>query len=100
MPGWLKYTNPKAQGNTKYFNESFTNFIEFDNTGKIETKEEDITEIYLTTKLFLDSRVINEIADDWFTRNNKVDINERIATLFKENNVKTNSKSIQIKTIG
>ena len=92
---WLK-----AQGNTKYFNESFTNFIEFDNTGKIETKEEDITEIYLTTKLFLDSRVINEIADDWFTRNNKVDINERIATLFKENNVKTNSKSIQIKTIG
>ena len=92
---WLK-----AQGNTKYFNESFTNFIEFDNTGKIETKEEDITEIYITTKLFLDSRVINEIADDWFTRNNKVDINERIATLFKENNVKTNSKSIQIKTIG
>ena len=92
---WLK-----AQGNTKYFNESFTNFIEFDNTGKIETKEEDITEIYLTTKLFLDSRVINEIADDWFTRNNKVDINERIATLFKENNVKTNSKSIQLKTIG
>ena len=92
---WLK-----AQGNTKYFNESFTNFIEFDNTGKIETKEEDITEIYLTTKLFLDSRVINEIADDWFTRNNKVDINERIASLFKENNVKTNSKSIQIKTIG
>ena len=92
---WLK-----AQGNTKYFNESFTNFIEFDNTGKIETKEEYITEIYITTKLFLDSRVINEIADDWFTRNNKVDINERIATLFKENNVKTNSKSIQIKTIG
>ena len=92
---WLK-----AQGNTKYFNESFTNFIEFDNTGKIETKEEDITEIYITTKLFLDSRVINEIADDWFTRNNRVDINERIASLFKENNVKTNSKSIQIKTIG
>ena len=92
---WLK-----AQGNTKYFNESFTNFIEFDNTGKIETKEEDITEIYLTTKLFLDSRVINEIADDWFTRNNRVDINERIASLFKENNVKTNSKSIQLKTIG
>jgi predicted kinase len=92
---WLK-----AQGNTKYFNESFTNFIEFNNTGRIETKEEDITEIYLTTKLFLDSRVINEIADDWFTRNNRVDINERIASLFKENNVKTNSKSIQLKTIG
>lgn len=92
---WLK-----AQGNTKYFNESFTNFIEFDNTGKIETKEEDITEIYLTTKLFLDSRVINEIADDWFTRNNRVDINERITSLFKENDVKTNSKSVQLKTIG
>ena len=92
---WLK-----AQGNTKYFNESFTNFIEFDNTGKIETKEEDITEIYITTKLFLDSRVINEIADDWFTRNNKVNINERITSLFKENNVKTNSKSVQLKTTG
>jgi len=92
---WLK-----AQGNTKYFNESFINFIEFDNTDKIETKEEDITEIYLTTKLFLDSTVINEIADDWFTRNNKVDINERITSLFKENNVKTNSKPVHIKTIG
>jgi hypothetical protein len=92
---WLK-----AQENTKYFTEAFTNFIEFDNTGRIETKEEDITEIYLTTKLFLDSKAINEIADDWFERNNKVDINTRFATVFKENNVKTNSKSIQTKTVG
>jgi cytidyltransferase-like protein len=92
---WLK-----AQENTKYFTEAFTNFIEFDNTGRIESKEEDITEIYLTTKLFLDSSAINEIADDWFARNNKVDINERFASIFKENNVKTNSKSIQTKTVG
>jgi cytidyltransferase-like protein len=92
---WLK-----AQENTKYFTESFPNFIEFDNTDKIETKEEDITEIYLTTKLFLDSKVINEAAEDWFKRNNKVDINERITSLFKEYNVKPNSKSIQIKTVG
>jgi len=90
----------KAQENTKYFTEAFTNFIEFDNTGRIESKEEDITEIYLTTKLFLDSRAINEIADDWFTRNNKVDINERFASLFKEDNVKKDSKSIQTKTVG
>jgi len=92
---WLK-----AQQNTKYFTESFTNFIEFDNTGKIESKEEDITEIYLTTKLFLDSKVINDIAEDWFERNNKVDINEKIINLFKENDVKKDSKSIQIKTVG
>ena len=92
---WLK-----AQQNTKYFTESFTNFIEFDNTGKLESKEEDITEIYLTTKLFLDSKVINEIADDWFERNSPVDINERFTNLFKENDVKKNSKSIQLKVVG
>jgi hypothetical protein len=91
---WLK-----AQKNTKYFTEAFTNFIEFDNTDKKETKEEDITEIYLTTEVFLDTKVYNEIANDWNERN-QVSPTQRFVSLFKEYNVKPNSKSIQTKTVG
>jgi hypothetical protein len=91
---WLK-----SQENTKYFIEIFENFISFDNTGNLDTKEEDIHEIYQTTKVFLDAKSINETAEDWLNRN--VDINQKISLLFKEEkHVKSDSKSTQIKTIG
>jgi hypothetical protein len=79
---WLK-----AQKNTKYFTEAFNNFMPFDNTGNLDSKEEDIGNIYESTKLFLDSKVTNETATDWLNKN-----------IFGEENVKQNSKSIQSKT--
>jgi len=81
----------KAQENIIQFNEMYNNLVTFDNTGNLDTKEEDISDIYQSTKSFLDSRIFNESATDWLNRN---------VNLFGENNVKGNSKSIQQKTIG
>lgn len=89
---WLK-----SQKNTKYFNETFNKFISFDNTGDIDSKEEDIHDIYEKTNLFLDSRSLNETAVDWLNRNGKLGIN----SLYKEQtNVKSTTKFIQNKARG
>jgi len=84
---WLK-----CQQNTKYFQESFADCVTFDNTGNLDTKEEDIHLVYEKTNEFLDSGVIGETAEDWLNRRSKLNIN----SLFKENkNVKINFRSIQ-----
>jgi predicted kinase len=84
---WLK-----SQQNTKYFQESFTDCITFDNTGNLDTKEEDIHFVYEKTNVFLDSGTLGETAEDWLNRRSKLNIN----SLFKENkNVKSNFRPIQ-----
>lgn len=88
---WLK-----SQENTKVFTESFGKFVTFDNTGDLNSSEEDITDIYQTTNLFLNSNEINESAKDWLERNTLYDINRKVSSLFKEDkNVPSNSKSVQ-----
>ena len=81
----------KAQENIIQFNEMYNNLVTFDNTGNLDTKEEDITNIYHSTNEFLDSEIINETSLDWLNRNRNI---------IGENNVKKNSKSIQQKTVG
>ncbi len=83
---WLK-----SQQNTKYFTESFINFISFDNTGDIDSKEEDIHDVYESTKKFLDLKTVNETADDWLNRNFKTEYKE-------QTNVKSSNRFLQIKT--
>ena len=77
----------KSQRNTKYFTESFKNFIVFDNTGDIHSKEYDIHEVYENTKVFLDSNTVNETAEDWLNRKFKIE---------EENNVKTNNRFLKV----
>jgi hypothetical protein len=48
----------KAQQNAKQLSEMFTDFVKFDNSGDLESKEEDITETYKLTKEFLSSSSI------------------------------------------
>ena len=87
---WLK-----SQQNTKYFQESFAECVTFDNTGNLDTKEEDIHFVYEKTNEFLDSGVVGETAEDWLNRRSKLNIN----SLFKENkNVKSTSRLVEIKT--
>ena len=81
----------KAQENITLFGEMYNNYLTFDNTGNLDTKEEDINNVYQFTKEFLDSKAVKESAIDWLQRNGKI---------IGENNVKTNSKSIQQKTVG
>jgi predicted kinase len=84
---WLK-----SQENTKYFKEEFTDCIIFNNTGNLDTKEEDIHFVYEKTNEFLDSGTFGETAEDWLNRRSKLNIN----SLFKENrNVKGTNKFIQ-----
>jgi len=87
---WLK-----SQQNTKYFQESFAECVTFDNTGNLDTKEEDIHFVYEKTNEFLDSGVVGETAEDWLNRRSKLNIN----SLFKENkNVKSPSRLVKTKT--
>ena len=82
----------KSQRNTKYFNESFENFISFDNTGDLDSKEDDISGIYESTTNFLGSDSLCETAEDWLDRRNKLSI----GSLFKESrNVQSTIKPIQ-----
>ena len=50
----------KAQENAEQLAEMFTDFVKFDNSGDLESKEEDITETYNLTKEFLSSSSIIE----------------------------------------
>jgi nicotinamide mononucleotide adenylyltransferase len=50
----------KAQQNAEHLAEMFTDFVKFDNSGDLESKEEDITETYKLTKEFLSSSSIME----------------------------------------
>lgn len=85
----------KSQRNTKYFTEAFDEFITFDNTGNLESKEQDIHEVYEFTSNFLNSEFSGETAEDWLNRRSKLNINR----LFKENkNVQGNTKLFKIKT--
>jgi ribosomal protein L17 len=76
-----------SRNNIKNFNEAFDTFITFDNTGDVNSKEEDINYVYQHTTAFLDSVTINETSGNWFIRNNKL--------LEERKNVKKNSKLIQ-----
>lgn len=83
----------KSQRNTKYFTESFKTFIEFDNTGDLDSKEEDIGEVYESTKDFLDSNTFGETAEDWLNRRKQLNGN----ALFKEEkNVKAYNRFLKI----
>ena len=87
---WLK-----SQQNTKYFQESFADCITFDNTGNLDTKEEDIHFVYEKTTEFLDSGILGETAEDWLNRRSKLNIN----SLFKENkNVKSTNRLVETET--
>jgi hypothetical protein len=50
----------KAHENSEKLSEMFTDFVRFDNSGDLESKEEDITETYKLTKEFLSSSSIIE----------------------------------------
>jgi len=62
----------KSQKNINSFYEIFETFIGFDNTGNLDTKEEDIHTVYENTNLFLDSNRFTDVAEGWLKRNRGV----------------------------
>jgi len=90
---WLK-----AQQVTRQYQELYSNFMVFDNTGDLNDKEFDIHEIYESTTEFLNSKIVNETATDWMQRNKKVDINYTINRLFGEQDDKKTNRFLKVKT--
>jgi predicted kinase len=88
-----------SQSNKQSFDKLFEYFITFDNNGSIDNKEEDIHETYQLVKQFLDYKVVNETAMGWLSTHGKLNLDDKFNMVFKEENVKSNSKLIQKATI-
>jgi predicted kinase len=89
----------KSQQVARQYQEMYSNFISFDNTGNLNDKEFDIHEVYELSKDFLTKIVINESADEWLIKNNKLDINYTINRLFEDKtNDKTTNRFLKVKT--
>jgi predicted kinase len=89
----------KSQQVARQYEKMYEKFNLFDNTGDLESKEFDIHEIYQTSRDFLAKTVINESADEWLIKNNKLDINYTINRLFEDKtNDKTTNRFLKVKT--
>ena len=86
----------QAQASKESYHQSFNNFINFNNSGSLETIEEDITDIYQKLNRFIDNKTYMEEAYRWLESHGKLNTNDSITVLVKENNdVKENSRFIQ-----
>ena len=61
----------QAQKNKQLFAESFKKFIQIDNTGSLESIEEDITQTYLNIGDFIESNIYGDISLSWLERHDK-----------------------------
>lgn len=85
-----------AQHNKNVFDTMFDTFIYFDNSGDIQSIEEDITRTYQNINNFLDEQVTDYLSYDWFKKYGKL----KTDNIFKVNeNIKRDSKQIQKSTV-
>lgn len=66
----------QSQTNKEVFNTVFDTFVYFDNTGSLDTIEEDITTTYKKINSFLDEEVAEYLSYDWFKKRNKLNFTE------------------------
>jgi hypothetical protein len=86
----------KAQTNKIKFYEMFHDFNLFENNDNLQIVEESMSDVYEHVNDFLDRNTLNETSIDWLMRNKKLNINEKVSLLFKEQeNAENDSKSIQ-----
>jgi len=85
----------QAQKNKQLFAESFDQFIQVDNTGSLESIEEDITQTYLNIHNFIEGKVYGDISLSWLEKHGKLNISDNL--IKEEKNVKINSKLFESK---
>ena len=86
----------QAQYNKEVFKNLFNSFIYFDNSGNLDSIEEDITTTYKKINSFLEERSSLYPSYDWLKNRNKLNLTER----FKLNeSAKKDSKQIQKSTV-
>ena len=66
----------QAQTNKEVFNTVFDTFVYFDNTGSLDTLDEDITTTYQKINSFLDEEIAEYLSYDWFKKRNNLNFNE------------------------
>ena len=87
---WLQ-----AQRNKELFSESFDIFMHIDNTGTLQSIEEDITSTYLNINKFIEDKSYGDVAITWLENHEKLNT----VILFKENkNVQKVNRFLKIKT--
>ena len=85
-----------AQVCKESYRQNFKNFINLNNSGSLENIEEDISAIYHKLNNFIDNKVYMEEAYRWLESHGKLNTNDSITVLVKENHdVKENSRFIQ-----
>jgi cytidyltransferase-like protein len=86
----------QAQNNKEIFAKSFNNFIQIDNTGSIESIEEDITKTYLNINGFIEDKTYGDISLSWLEKRGKLNIGNNLVK--EEKNVKSNFRLFENKT--
>jgi phosphopantetheine adenylyltransferase/predicted kinase len=87
----------QAQKNKRIFSESFDDFIQIDNTGSLESIEEDITNTYININAFIENKSYNDVSLLWLENHGKLNIGDKLDIIKEERNVKSVNKFIQIK---
>lgn len=85
----------QAQKNKELFAQSFNNFIQIDNTGSIESIEEDITKTYLNINGFIEDKTYGDISLSWLEKRGKLNIGNNLVK--EEKNVKSNIRLFENK---
>jgi cytidyltransferase-like protein len=86
----------QAQTYKTNYSNCFEDFSVIDNSKTIEYIEEDITETYQKINQFMDNKNHTDNAIVWLENHNKLNINESINSLFKDNNnVKKTSRFLE-----
>jgi cytidyltransferase-like protein len=85
----------QAQKNKQLFSESFDRFIQVDNTGSLESIEEDITQTYLNIHNFIEGKVYGDISLSWLEKHGKLNTSDNL--IKEEKNVKSNSRLFENK---
>lgn len=86
----------QAQASKESYRQNFKNFINLNNSGSIEEIAEDISDIYLKLNNFIDTKTYVEEAYRWLESHGKLNTNDSITVLVKENNyVGKNSSFVQ-----
>jgi len=86
----------QAQKNKELFAEAFDNFMQIDNTGSLESIEEDITKTYLNINEFIENRMYGDISLSWLEKRGKLNIGNNLVK--EEKNVQSTNKFVKIKT--
>ena len=76
----------QAQKNKRLFSESFDDFIQIDNTGSLESIEEDITNTYININAFIENKSYNDVSLSWLENHGKLNIGDKLDIIKEERN--------------